>query len=147
VRWVCPIPRSDPSWILRDDQADLLDARPAFELFLPCDGGSDFSVALEIDEFFDLVLRGKAAFVTPCFVLAGTEFNLGRYAYVEFLKGAGEDVYVGLLDHSRIIAGFDGEQATARAKCGGLSTARRTMRLSVASVEMTILGGCKALVR
>jgi hypothetical protein len=31
------------------------------------------------------------------------------------------------------------EQATAKAKCGGLSTAQRTVKLSVASVEMTIL--------
>jgi hypothetical protein len=30
------------------------------------------------------------------------------------------------------------EKTTARAKCGGLSTARRTMKLSVASVEMTL---------
>jgi hypothetical protein len=34
--------------------------------------------------------------------------------------------------------------ATAKAKCGGLSTARWTMRLSVASVEMTLfVGGLK----
>jgi hypothetical protein len=33
----------------------------------------------------------------------------------------------------------DQEQATAKAKCRGLSTARQTMRLSVTSVEMTIL--------
>jgi hypothetical protein len=32
--------------------------------------------------------------------------------------------------------GFEGE-ATTNAKCGGLSTARQTMKLSVASVEMT----------
>jgi hypothetical protein len=30
------------------------------------------------------------------------------------------------------------EEASAKAKCGDLSAARRTMRLSVASVEMTI---------
>jgi hypothetical protein len=94
-----------PCRILRDNQADLLDARPAFELFLSCDGSSDFCVALEVDEFLDLVLRGKTAFVPPCLVLAGTEFDLSRYAYIEFLKGAGEDVHVGLLDHSRLLQG------------------------------------------
>jgi hypothetical protein len=38
------------------------------------------------------------------------------------------------------------EQATATAKCGGLSAAQQTMRLSVASVEMTPFrqGGRKA---
>jgi hypothetical protein len=33
------------------------------------------------------------------------------------------------------------EQATATAKYGGLSTSRQTMRLSVASVEMTCFFG------
>ena len=33
------------------------------------------------------------------------------------------------------------ESANAKTKCGGLSTARRTMKLSVASVEMTHLFG------
>jgi hypothetical protein len=33
------------------------------------------------------------------------------------------------------------EQATATAKYGGLSTAQRTMKLSVASVEMTVFLG------
>jgi hypothetical protein len=39
------------------------------------------------------------------------------------LEAAGEDVDVGLLDHAEIIAGSGREQTTAKAKCGGPSTA------------------------
>jgi hypothetical protein len=39
------------------------------------------------------------------------------------LEAAGEDVDVGLLDHAEIIAGSGIEQTTAKAKCGGPSTA------------------------
>src|SRR6266702_829214 len=38
------------------------------------------------------------------------------------------------------ISGWEFGEPRARAKCGGLSTARRTARLSVAAVEMTPLG-------
>jgi hypothetical protein len=34
-------------------------------------------------------------------------------------------------------------KATAKAKCGGLSTARRTMKLPVASVEVTHFEGAR----
>jgi hypothetical protein len=39
-----------------------------------------------------------------------------------------------------IVASWETVACKEKAKCGGLSTARRTMKLSVASVEMTTFG-------
>jgi hypothetical protein len=41
--------------------------------------------------------------------------------------------------NDKSFSGWSKEQATATAKCGGLSTAQQTMRLSVAPVEMTLI--------
>jgi hypothetical protein len=66
-------------------------------------------------------------------VLVGADFYLGSDSYVKVMEGAGKDVNVSLLHHAEIMreGGYNRQRqqqkTTAKAKCGGLSTALLTM--------------------
>src|SRR5271156_3762807 len=49
-----------PGGVVGDDEADLLDARPVFQLLFASDRTGDAWETLEIDELVDLVTRGEA---------------------------------------------------------------------------------------
>jgi hypothetical protein len=52
-----------PVWIERLNQGDLLDAQPALDLLLSRDGQTNVTERLKIDEFLDVVARGKSGHV------------------------------------------------------------------------------------
>jgi hypothetical protein len=89
-----------PCRIHGDDEPDLLYARPALQLLLTSNGIGDQGEALEIDELVDSVTRGMAGFVGTVLMLGDPNLDLGCNAYVELLKAARHDVYVGDFGHS-----------------------------------------------
>ena len=111
-----------PRGVLGNDQTDLLNARPALQLRLACDGSGNECKLLEVDKLIDFVSRGETAREYVIFVFPGSRLQLRCDSDIEVLEAAGEDVDVGLLWIGHVARmdcclGGDAMQAKSQCEC------------------------------
>ena len=94
-----------PGWVLIHDQAELFDARPAFDLLFPGYGGGHRGVPLEVNQVLYVVALREAAGEGSGGVLEHALLEVGGYADVEMFEAGGQDVHVGCLGHGEMLPG------------------------------------------
>jgi hypothetical protein len=80
-----------------DDQRNLLDAQPTFDLSLAADGILDVLETLEINQAVDLVASSEGARIARGLVLPDAEFQVIGDASVETVKAVAQEVDVVLV--------------------------------------------------